>query len=78
MIKRTTAKTEEKHVNTIISRKTVDLAIGFGVAIESSAYVHGEYDWIMTFTAENILLAKKFCDSLVALYPDFIEKMTIM
>jgi hypothetical protein len=32
----------------------------------------------MTFTTENILQAKKFCDSIINLYPNFIEKINIM
>jgi DNA-binding Lrp family transcriptional regulator len=78
MLKRTTSKATEKEVDVIISRKTEDLATELGVSIESSAYIHGEYDWIMTFTAENITQAKKFSDSLIALYPQAIEKMPIM
>ena len=46
--------------------------------IESSSFVHGEYDWIMTFTAEDIMQAKKFSDIVINLYPNSIEKITIM
>ena len=78
MLKRTTRQAEEKEVDIIVSRKTEDLAKEMGINIESSAYLHGEYDWIMTFTAENLTKAKKFSDTVIALYPDSIEKITIM
>jgi hypothetical protein len=78
MINRTMEKLEEKVIDIIISSKTNDLARELGVTIESSAYVHGEYDWIMTITAENILQAKKFSDALVTLYPLGTEKITIL
>jgi DNA-binding Lrp family transcriptional regulator len=78
MINRTNEKMEEKVVDIIVSSKTDDLAKELGVSIESSAYVHGEYDWIMTIAAENILQAKKFSDTLVTLYPRGTEKITIL
>jgi uncharacterized protein with GYD domain len=78
MVKRTTKQIEEKTVDKIVSRKLEDLVGELGITIESSSYVHGEYDWVLTFTAEDIKQAKKFSDSLVALHPGVIEKITIM
>jgi DNA-binding Lrp family transcriptional regulator len=78
MLKRTTSKATEKEVDVIISRKTENLATELGIIIESSAYLHGEYDWIMTFTAENITQAKKFSDSLVAMYPSGTKNVMIL
>jgi DNA-binding Lrp family transcriptional regulator len=78
MIKRTANKLEEKTVNIIVSRKLEDIAVELGITIESSFYVHGEYDWVITFTAQGIKQAKKFSDSVVALHPGIIEKITIL
>ncbi|VVB61448.1 HTH-type transcriptional regulator Ptr2 [uncultured archaeon] len=78
MINRTMEKMDEKVVDIIISSKTNDLAKELGVTIESSAYVHGKYDWIMTIVAENILQAKKFSDTLINLYPHDTKKITIL
>ena len=78
MVKRTTKQIEEKTVDKIVSRKLEDLVAELGITIESSSYVHGEYDWVLTFTAQDIKQAKKFSDSLVALHPGVIEKITIM
>jgi DNA-binding Lrp family transcriptional regulator len=78
MIKRTMKKMDEKVVDIIVSSKTNDLAKELGVTIESSFYTHGEYDWIMTITAESILQAKKFSDALITLYPSGTEKITIL
>jgi len=78
MAKRTMKQLEEKTVDKIVSRKLEDLVAELGITIESSFYVHGEYDWVITFTAEDIKQAKKFSNSFVALYPGVIEKMTIM
>ena len=78
LIKKTIEKTPEKVVDNIISTKTEELAKEFGVTIESSAFVHGEYDWILTFTAEDIKQVKKFQDSLFILFPGSSEKITIL
>jgi DNA-binding Lrp family transcriptional regulator len=78
MIKRTMEKVDEKTVDIIISTKTEQLANEYGIAIESSAYLHGEYDWILTITAEDIRQVKRFSDKLIALYPGGTEKITIL
>jgi Lrp/AsnC family leucine-responsive transcriptional regulator len=77
MVKRTSKQLEQKTVDTIVSRRLEDLVAEIGITIESSAYVHGEYDWVITFNAEDIKQAKKFSDSLIELHPGVIEKITI-
>ena len=78
MIKRTMEKMDEKVVDVIISTKTENIAKELGITIESSAYLHGEYDWILTITAEDIKQVKRFSDKLIALYPSGTEKITIL
>jgi len=78
MMKRTAKQLKEATADRIISRKLEDIAAEIGITIENSVYVHGEYDWVITFTAEGIRQAKKFSDSVVALHPGVIEKITIM
>jgi DNA-binding Lrp family transcriptional regulator len=78
MVKRTTKQIEEKTVDKIVSRKLENIVAELGITIESSSYVHGEYDWVLTFTAKDIKQAKKFSDSLITLHPGVIEKITIM
>jgi DNA-binding Lrp family transcriptional regulator len=78
LIKRTAKQLEKVTADKIVSRKIEDIATELGITIESSFYVHGEYDWIITFTAEDIKQAKKFSDSVIMLHPGVIEKITIM
>lgn len=78
LIKRTTKKLDVKTVDTIISRKIEDVVSEIGVTVESSYYVNGEYDWVLTFTAQNIVQAKKFCESLLVLHPGVIEKTVLL
>jgi DNA-binding Lrp family transcriptional regulator len=78
MVKRTTKQLKEATAERIISRKLEDIAAEIGITLESSFYVHGEYDWVITFTAEDIRQAKKFSDSVITFHPGIIEKISIM
>jgi len=78
MIKRTMKQPGEITVDKIILRKIEDLVEKLGIAIENSFYVHGEYDWVITFTSMDIKHAKQIYTSLITLYPGIIKKITIM
>ena len=60
------------------SRKVEDFALDFDTFIESSFYVHGEYDWIITFVTKDINHALKFSESVLAQNPGIIERVTIL
>ncbi len=47
------------------------------INIENVLYVHGEYDWIISFTALDTLTMKKFCDKLIKIFGDFIASYSI-
>lgn len=78
MVKRTMRQLDEKTIDKIVSRKLEDVVKKLGITIESSFYVHGDYDWVLTFTATDIIHAKKFADSLAEFHPGIIEKTTIL
>lgn len=78
LVKKSNKAIEEKTVDEIIARKIEDITEDIGITIENSYYVHGEYDWILTFTAQDINAAKRFADRLSMLNEGIIEKMTIL
>lgn len=78
LVKRSTKQIKEETIAMIVERKMERFAKELGVTIESSCYVHGGYDWILTFTAKDIKQAKRFSDALVALHPDVISEMQIV
>ncbi|HUT00624.1 MAG TPA: Lrp/AsnC family transcriptional regulator [Candidatus Thermoplasmatota archaeon] len=47
------------------------------ITLETSHYIHGEYDWIIIFTAKDIKQAKKFINLLQEKYPGLIEKINL-
>lgn len=78
LVKKSNKIIEEKTVDQIISRKIEDITVDLGITIENSYYVHGEYDWILTFTAQDVNAAKRFADTLSRVNEGIIEKMTIL
>ena len=49
-----------------------------GITLVSSFYTHGEYDWIVFYTAENIVKAKQFCDLLLRTYAGYIANLHLI
>ena len=49
-----------------------------GVIVEDSVWLHGDYDWVMSFKAENLKNAKKFYETLKKLYGDNISDIKLM
>jgi len=78
LIKRSMQRLDETTITKIVSRKLEEISKDVGVTIESSSYVHGDYDWVITLTAKDIIQAKKFSDQLVTFHPGAIEKITIL
>jgi DNA-binding Lrp family transcriptional regulator len=78
ILKRTSKPLKEGTADRIISRRVEDIMKKLDGTIESSAYVHGDYDWVVTFTAKDIKQAKKYSDTLIALHPGEIEKVTLL
>lgn len=77
LIKRTNDPLDKKIMNKIESIQLEDVAQPFDVTIESSCYVHGNYDWIITVTAQGINQAKTFCDRLNSEFPGAIAMIDI-
>lgn len=78
MVKGTPKQIPDKEANNIISKRAKNLAEELEITLESTIFVHGEYDWIFMFTAKDIIQAKKFTEYLNAWHPFDIEKKTIL
>jgi thiol-disulfide isomerase/thioredoxin len=64
-------------VDEIAKDKLEKIISKMGVTIESSYYGHGEYDWILLFTANDLKQAKKFADLLLGAYPGIVAKISL-
>ena len=78
LIKRTTLPIDEQIADIIVSRQLDKIAPKLGVTIESSYYVHGLYDWVITINAQDIKQAKKFGERLNELYKGYIADLYII
>jgi len=78
LIKRTTTPLTKDLAEKIIKREVEKSAEAEGITIESSFFVHGNYDWIICFTAENIKYAKKFCGIIQNAYHGYIADLSLL
>jgi DNA-binding Lrp family transcriptional regulator len=62
----------------ILSREAERIAEELDVFIFSSSYLHGSYDWQITFRAEDIRIAKKFCEKLNRLYQTHVGEIMLI
>jgi len=65
LIKRSVKKIDSGTADQLISYRTDKDIANLGVIVENSYFSHGEYDWILIFTARDIRQAKKFANALV-------------
>jgi DNA-binding Lrp family transcriptional regulator len=78
LLKRSAQVLDKKTADEIaISRLEKDY-INMGINIESSYYIHGEYDWVLIFTARDLKQAKKFSNLLIENYPGIVAKINLM
>lgn len=78
LMKRNTQKINENITDILLSRKFEDVISDLGITIETSSYTHGEYDWIATFLASDIIYAKKFCELVKTTYPDTFQRIELL
>jgi DNA-binding Lrp family transcriptional regulator len=78
LMKRNTQKINRKIIDILLSREFEDVISKLGITIETSSYVHGEYDWIASFLAPDIVYAKKFSELVKITYPDTFQRIDLV
>jgi len=78
LIKRSNKPFDRDLINKITTRELEDLVPKSQVRIENSIYVHGVYDWIISFTAEDIRQAKQFCEILNRTYQGYLSEVHLL
>jgi DNA-binding Lrp family transcriptional regulator len=78
LLKRTMKPFNDMKVDELVEKKFTQWFEPLGVRIESTYYVHGDYDWVLIFTAPSLLQAKKFSKILFDHYPGVAERVSIM
>ena len=78
ILKRSSKPMDEKTLDAFVSLHLQELTSSTGASIESMFYVHGEYDWVLSFTAPDIRQAKKFCETLLTAYPGIFAQVSLL
>jgi DNA-binding Lrp family transcriptional regulator len=68
-IKRTRVTHDPKDVDEIVKHLMSQIKNDLGIIMISSYHIFGEYDWVMLFTAPNIIHARKFSESIMQKFP---------
>ena len=78
LLKRSMKPFNDTKADELVEKRFAQWFEPLGVRIESTYYVHGDYDWVLIFTAPDLLQAKKFSQILFEHYPGVAEKVSIM
>jgi DNA-binding Lrp family transcriptional regulator len=70
-----TNKPVSELLNLIVSRELEKQAKDLGVTIESSSYLHGSFDWMVSFVTEDIKQAKRFVEIFNRLYQNYVGEI---
>jgi Lrp/AsnC family leucine-responsive transcriptional regulator len=65
-------------VDKIIAGETGVEAEKLGVTVEHCDYLHGGFDWLISFTAENIIQAKRFVEGIMITYQDYVRETCLL
>lgn len=76
-IKRSSKTLDKKSMNDNDYNRIEKIMLTLEATIESSYYVHGEYDWVLIFVTKDVQHAKKFADLLFNAYPGLIDKVNL-
>ena len=77
LIRKTNKPLDKKTIDRIDSIDLDDLAHPIGSHVVSSHFVHGTYDWIVVFTAQDFLHGRKFSEVLNSEFPGYIKEIEI-
>ena len=78
LVKRTPLPLTDVITKNISIGKFTDVLPEIDVNIIDTMYVNGYYDFIVTFTTNNITKAKELCNRMLEAYNKFIEKVELL
>ena len=78
LIKRSNKPITNELINDVTSRKISDDVREIGIDIACSFFSHGNYDWIICFSAYNIREAKAFVEYINKLYEGFLSDVDLI
>jgi DNA-binding Lrp family transcriptional regulator len=67
--KRTFTTHDPKDIDDLAMTRMEHMKKDVGITVQSTYFIHGEYDWVTIFTAKDIRQAKKFVDTIMKRFP---------
>ena len=77
LVKRTNKPLTEELVNKVVNRDLENIAKKRGINVINSIYLNGKYDWLISFTANDIKEAKNLVELFFKLYPESISEIDL-
>jgi DNA-binding Lrp family transcriptional regulator len=77
LFKRSPVPFDKETIEEVTKGALEDRFQGDNIKIESVLFVHGEFDWIISFTAPNVIIMEKFCDKLMSVFSKYIDSYSI-
>ncbi len=77
LVKRTNKPLSEEILDKVINRDLENMAKKRGIEVINSIYINGEYDWLITFSANDIKDAKNLLELFFKLYPESISEIDL-
>lgn len=78
LIKRSSTKLDRDVANNLASEQLAGDLSQLDITIDSSYFIHGEYDWALVFTAPELNEAKRLIGLILSKYPHFVSKYLII
>lgn len=78
LLKRVQKPVPEESINKVISRDLKKEIEIIGAKIDCSFYLHGQFDYLICCTTENIKQVKKFCEILNKVFRESILDMEVL
>jgi DNA-binding Lrp family transcriptional regulator len=78
LVKRTSQPFDEEMIKMIPITRETDFVPNVKIKSIATLYVHGNFDWILGFTAENIADAKEFYNKILKYYNKYIDNLELL
>jgi len=78
LIKRTSNPIDDDILNKLPLSSGMDMLPDLKNKLQDTYYVHGKYDWVITFIADDISDAKDFCNKILKFYNKYVERLDLL
>ena len=78
LVKRTAHPFDEDMIKKIPFTRETDFVPDVKIKSVATLYVHGNFDWVTTFTASDITHAKDFCNKILKFFSKYVESIELL